>query len=182
VCPLQPLPEHGDPRPELINICIMACVATKRQPLPTWIEETVRLPSGVTANAGPIKLYPYQRGIAEAIADPHIERVTVLKSARIGYTAVMTAAIAHFVVREPSPILLMPTEARNAGRWRPRMLRPWKDPRRDGPPRSTPSNVGKTGAGSTAPPLGARVEVGSRARTTDQRLAHVAHSDNTTSV
>jgi phage terminase large subunit GpA-like protein len=36
----------------------------------------------------------------------------VLKSARIGYTALVTASIAHFVVREPSPILvLMPTEA-----------------------------------------------------------------------
>jgi phage terminase large subunit GpA-like protein len=39
-----------------------------------------------------------------------IERV-VRQSARIGYTAVMTAAIAHFM-RKPSPILiLMPTEA-----------------------------------------------------------------------
>ena len=90
---------------------IMVRVVTKRQSLPAWIEENVRLPAG-TAEPGPIKLYPYQRGIAAAIADPKIERVTVLKSARIGYTALLTGALAHFVVREPSPILvLMPTEA-----------------------------------------------------------------------
>jgi phage terminase large subunit GpA-like protein len=41
-----------------------------------------------------------------------LERVSVLKSARVGYTVLLTAAIAHFVVREPSPVLvLMPTES-----------------------------------------------------------------------
>jgi len=80
--------------------------------LPKWIESHVCLPTGVTANPGPIRLYPYQRGIAAAIADPAIERVSVLKSARIGYTVLLTSAIAHFVCREPSPVLvLMPTEA-----------------------------------------------------------------------
>jgi phage terminase large subunit GpA-like protein len=59
-----------------------------------------------------INLYPYQKGIAQAIGDPKVERVTVLKSARVGYSTIMIASIAHFIVREPSPILvLMPTEA-----------------------------------------------------------------------
>jgi hypothetical protein len=35
-------------------------------PLPQWIEATIRLPRGVAAEPGPIKLYPYQRGIADA--------------------------------------------------------------------------------------------------------------------
>jgi phage terminase large subunit GpA-like protein len=82
------------------------------QNLPKWIESHVCLPTGVTADPGPIKLYPYQRGIAAAIADPAIERISVLKSARIGYTVLLTSSIAHFVVRDPSPVLvLMPTEA-----------------------------------------------------------------------
>lgn len=51
-------------------------VTPKRpQPLPKWIEANVRLPAGVAAEPGPIKLYPYQCGIAAAIADPQIERV-----------------------------------------------------------------------------------------------------------
>jgi phage terminase large subunit GpA-like protein len=53
-------------------------------PLSGWIEANVRLPAGVTAEPGPIRLYPYQRGIAEAVADPKVERVSVLKSARTG--------------------------------------------------------------------------------------------------
>jgi phage terminase large subunit GpA-like protein len=84
---------------------------SKLEPLPAWIEKTIRLPAA-TAEPGPIKLYAYQRGIATAIGDPRIERVSVLKSARIGYTVLLVASIAHFVVREPSPILvLMPCEA-----------------------------------------------------------------------
>lgn len=68
------------------------------------------LPQGLSATPGPVRLFPYQRGIAEAIADPKFEPVSVLKSAHIGYTALLTGALAHFVVREPSPILvLMPT-------------------------------------------------------------------------
>jgi phage terminase large subunit GpA-like protein len=83
------------------------------QSLAAWIEQTVRLPAGVAAEPCPIiKLYPYQRDILEAIADPKIEHVSVLKSARVGYTALLTSALAHFVVREPSPILvLLPTES-----------------------------------------------------------------------
>ena len=89
----------------------MVRVIAKRRPLPQWIEDTVRLPAA-SAEPGPIKLYPYQRGIAAAIADPKVERVNVLKSARVGYAALLTGALAHFVVREPSPILvLMPSEA-----------------------------------------------------------------------
>ena len=88
--------------------------ARRREPsLSTWFEGYVQhLPAGVAAQPGLIKLYPYHHGIAAAIGDAKVERVTVLKSARIGYTALLTVALAHFVMREPSPILvLMPTEA-----------------------------------------------------------------------
>jgi hypothetical protein len=77
----------------------MVRVTPKHHSLPAWIEANVRLPAAA-AEPGAIRLYPYQRGIADAIANPQNERVTVLKSARVGYTAVMTAALAHFVVRE----------------------------------------------------------------------------------
>jgi len=43
---------------------------------------------------------------------PRVERVSVLKSARIGFATIMVGAIVHSIVREPSPILvLMPTES-----------------------------------------------------------------------
>ena len=45
-----------------------------------WLEAHLRLPQGLAAEPGPIKLYPYQRGIADALNDPKIERVSIKRS------------------------------------------------------------------------------------------------------
>ena len=75
--------------------------------LSEWAEREIVLPAGMAAVPGPLRLWPYQRGIADAIADSGIERVTVVKPVRIGYTTLLTAAIAGFVANDPSPILLV---------------------------------------------------------------------------
>lgn len=70
------------------------------------------LPSDVSALPGRIRLYPYQRGIADAISDPLGERVTMVKAARVGFTTILTGCIASYVANEPSPILaVLPTES-----------------------------------------------------------------------
>jgi hypothetical protein len=51
--------------------------------LSEWIEQNIRLPEGVSALPGPVRLWPYQVGVADAISDPSIERVSVLKAARV---------------------------------------------------------------------------------------------------
>jgi phage terminase large subunit GpA-like protein len=91
----------------------MVHLAPKRpKRLSHWLEDVVRLPAGIAAAPAPLKLHPYQRAIADAIADPKVERVTVIKSARIGFTTLLVGAIAHHIVRDPVPILvLMPTES-----------------------------------------------------------------------
>lgn len=69
------------------------------------------MPEGVAAVPGPIRLYPFQKGIADAISDPTIARVTVLKSARVGYSTLLIGAIGHFAANDPAPILVvLPTE------------------------------------------------------------------------
>ena len=65
------------------------------EPLSTWLEATLRLPQGLAAEGGPIRLWPTQRGIADALADPAIERVTLVKSARSGFTTLLTGLVAH---------------------------------------------------------------------------------------
>jgi phage terminase large subunit GpA-like protein len=81
-------------------------------PLAEWIESTINLPSTVSHQAGKVRLWPYQRGIADAISDPGIERVTVVKSVRVGYSMLLTSALANFVANEPSQIIaLLPTES-----------------------------------------------------------------------
>lgn len=72
----------------------------------------MRLPDSVSALAGKVKLWPPQVGIAEAISDPDIERITLVKPVRVGFTTLLTGTIASFVANEPSPILvLLPTES-----------------------------------------------------------------------
>jgi phage terminase large subunit GpA-like protein len=75
--------------------------------LSTWMEEHIRLPAGDAAVPGKIRLYGYQRGIADAIGDPLIERVTVIKSARIGYTTLLVGALANYVHNDPSSLLCL---------------------------------------------------------------------------
>lgn len=80
--------------------------------LSEWVEEHLRLPESNTALPGRVRLWAYQRGIADAISDQSIERVTVVKPVRVGFTMLLTGALASYVANEPSPILaLLPTEA-----------------------------------------------------------------------
>lgn len=80
--------------------------------LSEWLEANVRLPEGTSALPGPLRLWPYQREIADAITDPAVGRVTVVKPVRVGFTTLLTGAVASFVANDPAPILaLLPTES-----------------------------------------------------------------------
>ncbi|PZU85022.1 MAG: terminase [Shinella sp.] len=77
-----------------------------------WIERNVMLPNDVSALPGPVRLWPFQRDIADAIGDPAIERVTLVKPVRVGFTTLLTGALGGYIANDPSPILcLLPTEA-----------------------------------------------------------------------
>jgi phage terminase large subunit GpA-like protein len=79
--------------------------------LAEWIEANIILPNTV-AEPGAMHLWPWQRGLAEAIGDPTVERVTLMKATRLGFSSLLTAAIGYFCVVKPSTILyLLPTEA-----------------------------------------------------------------------
>ncbi|WP_274626564.1 phage terminase large subunit family protein [Arvimicrobium flavum] len=83
-----------------------------REKLSHWIEGNIHLPEGVASQPGLVRLWPYQPEIADAIGDPLVERVTIVKSVRVGFTTLLTGAMASYVANEPSPILvLLPTEA-----------------------------------------------------------------------
>lgn len=90
---------------------LRSLIPPPRLQLSDWIEREIVLPEGTSALPGRVKLYPFQRAIADAISDPEIERITLVKCVRIGFTTLLTSAIGSFVVNEPSPILvLLPTE------------------------------------------------------------------------
>lgn len=97
---------------DLIRNARRALIPPPRLRLSAWIEANVCLPDGVSAQPGPVRLWPFQREIADAIGDPLIERVTLVKPVRVGFTTLLTSAVASFVANEPAPILcLLPAEA-----------------------------------------------------------------------
>mgnify|MGYP005841827461 FL=1 len=80
--------------------------------LSEWIEASVFLPSSLAAQPGRMRLWQPQREIADSIGDDTVERVTILKSARVGATQLMVGALGHFVHNDPSPVLCtVPAEA-----------------------------------------------------------------------
>jgi phage terminase large subunit GpA-like protein len=76
---------------------LCSLIPPPRLKLSEWIESNIRLPEGVSALPGAVRLWPYQRQIADAISDPAIERVTLVKPVRVGFTTLLTGAIASFV-------------------------------------------------------------------------------------
>ncbi|MCP4935944.1 MAG: phage terminase large subunit family protein, partial [bacterium] len=83
-----------------------------RLKLSEWIEENIILPDDVSALPGAVRLWPFQREIADTIGDTTIERVTLVKPVRVGFTTLLTGALAGYVSNDPAPILaLLPTEA-----------------------------------------------------------------------
>lgn len=96
---------------EIRRAALRALKPPPRLPLDDWIESEIRLPAGVSAIPGRIRLWPFQREIARAIADPLIERVCLLKPVRVGFTTLLSGALGHYVRNEPSPVLcVLPTE------------------------------------------------------------------------
>ncbi len=97
---------------ELRQAAFAALRPPQRLPLSAWIERRLVLPEGTSAQPGKVRLWPYQREIADAISDGEIERVTLVKAVRVGFTTLLTGAIGGFVSNEPCPVLcLLPTEA-----------------------------------------------------------------------
>jgi phage terminase large subunit GpA-like protein len=101
-----------DPIKKMRRRAFAAFVPPEQIPLSAWIEASIVLPSGLAAVPGAMRLYPYQAAIADAIGDPDIERVTLQKAARIGFSVLVAAAIGHFTTNDPSPVIcLLPVES-----------------------------------------------------------------------
>lgn len=73
-----------------------------RLSLAEWAAEHARTYSGAT-----FKPYPYQRGILDAMADPSVEIISLMKSARVGYTQMLSAAVGYHIAHKPSRIMIV---------------------------------------------------------------------------
>jgi Phage terminase large subunit (GpA) len=82
-----------------------------RLSLPDWVEAEFRLPERSSAQPGRFSLWKYRRGWLEAIGDPLVPRVTLMKAARLGFSKCLIATIGSYACNDPcSVILLVPTD------------------------------------------------------------------------
>jgi phage terminase large subunit GpA-like protein len=79
---------------------LAALIPPPRLRLSEWIERELVLPEGVSALPGRMRLWPYQREIANAIKDPAYERVHLRR--RGGQT------IRRALQTRPSPVSFYP--------------------------------------------------------------------------
>ena len=79
----------------------------KKMSLSEWADEFAYLSAESSAEGGRWKTLPYQKGIMDAITDPNIERVTVMKSARVGYSKILNHVISYHIHQDPCPMMMV---------------------------------------------------------------------------
>jgi phage terminase large subunit GpA-like protein len=78
--------------------------------LSEWADQYAVLSAESSAEAGRWRTLPYQKGIMDAITNPAYERVSVKKSARVGYTKILNHALAYHIHQDPcSMMVVQPT-------------------------------------------------------------------------
>lgn len=82
--------------------------------LSQWADEHAYLSAETSADAGKFKAFGFQNGIMDAVSDPSVQRVTVMKSARVGYTKIMDHIVGYYVAHDPSPILVVQPRVEDA--------------------------------------------------------------------
>lgn len=75
--------------------------------LSEWADAHFYLSAESSAEPGRWKTLPYQRAIMDAFTDPRVEQVTVMKSARVGWTKIVNALAGYCMHQSPCPILVV---------------------------------------------------------------------------
>lgn len=85
-----------------------------RLTLSQWAERYAVLSRETSAQTGRFKALPYQVGMMDAVTDPEVTRVTVIKSARVGYTKMLDHVVGYFIHQDPSPIMVVQPRVEDA--------------------------------------------------------------------
>ena len=75
--------------------------------LSEWAERYAVLSRETSAQTGRFKAFGYQTGMLDAVTDPTVNEITVMKSARVGYTKMLDHVVGYYLHQDPSPILLV---------------------------------------------------------------------------
>lgn len=82
-----------------------ALLPPMRRPLAEWADEHYYLSAESSHVAGKWRTLPYQRGVMNAVTDPTVERVSWMKSARVGATKMLNACVGYYMTEDPCPMM-----------------------------------------------------------------------------
>jgi phage terminase large subunit GpA-like protein len=82
--------------------------------LSEWADRYAVLSKETSAQTGRFRAFPYQTGMMDAITDPAVTTVTVMKSARVGYTKTLDHVVGYYMHQDPSPILMVQPRVEDA--------------------------------------------------------------------
>jgi Bacteriophage tail assembly protein len=78
-----------------------------RKSLSEWSIENAYISADGNAEPGRFRPYPFQIGIMDAMTDPKTERVSIMKSARVGYTTMIGNLIGYHIDHDPCPVMMV---------------------------------------------------------------------------
>lgn len=82
-----------------------------RLPPPTtlsrWAAEHVFLSSEDSAEQGRFRPVAFQVEILDAISDPAVEELSIMKGAQVGWSTILKIACAYFAAYDPAPVLML---------------------------------------------------------------------------
>ena len=92
---------------KLEKTAYLAFKPPKKLSLSQWADNFAYLSAESSAEGGRWRTLPYQKGIMDAITDPNVEQVTVMKSARVGYSKILNHIIGNHIHQDPCPIMVV---------------------------------------------------------------------------
>ena len=91
----------------LVQDALRAFKPPEKLTLSEWADKFAFLSAESSAEAGRWHTLPYQKGMMDAVTDPSVEQITVMKSARVGYTKMINHAIGFHIHQDPCPIMVV---------------------------------------------------------------------------
>lgn len=82
--------------------------------LSEWANRFAYLSAETSAKSGRFRAFGYQNGIMDAVTDPAVRQVTVMKSARVGYTKILDHVAGYFIHQDPAPVLIVQPRVEDA--------------------------------------------------------------------
>lgn len=98
----------------LIEDFVAAITPPPKLSLSEWADAHAYLSPETSAEPGKFKAFGYQNGMMDAVTDPSVKRVVVMKSARCGYTKVMDHVVGYYIHQDPGPILVVQPRVEDA--------------------------------------------------------------------